>query len=110
MAFLVEHGLTPAFMASNTFGPILFREECVFRKELTFGDVVTIDLKLSKAKPDFSRWSMVHQVWKNNDILAALITVDGAWIDTVKRKLTVPPALVVKVFDTIPKTTDFPSV
>ena len=34
ICFLEGHGLNAAFMAKNQFGPILFREECVFKKEI----------------------------------------------------------------------------
>jgi len=29
-----------------------------------------------------SRWTMIHEIWKNNDTLGAIVTIDGAWIDT----------------------------
>ena len=37
-----------------------------------------VNVKLDKATPDFSRWTMIHELWKNGNILAAVITVDGA--------------------------------
>ncbi len=70
-------------------GPILFREECIFKKEIHLQDTVMIDLILKKGNRDISRWSIQHRVLKNDNILSAIITVDGAWIDTSKRKLTV---------------------
>lgn len=78
-------------------GPILFREECVFRKEVRLGDKVTINLEVTKAKKDYSRWTIQHKISKNLDTVAAIITVDGAWLDVVKRKLATPPK---EVFDT----------
>ena len=45
---------------------------------------------------------MNHEVWKNN-VLYTVITVDGAWIDTVKRKLIVPPVLFKEIFAIITK-------
>ena len=107
IALFVDHGLTPSFMSANTIGPILFREECIFKREITFGDDVSINVKLSKSTPDFSRWSMIHEIWKNGNILAALIHIDAAWIDTQKRKLRRAPAEVAAVFEAFPKTPDF---
>lgn len=107
ITFLEQHGLTAAFMAANLFGPILFREECVFKKEIRMGDIVTIDLDLLAAREDQSRWSIRHQIWKNGDTLAAVLTVDGAWIDVAKRKLTVPPESVIHVFNNMPKSPEF---
>src|SRR5215467_1080896 len=66
--FLYSHGLTAEVMSRLSFGPILFREECVFRKEVRMGDKVTIGLKLTKSKRDGSRWSIRHDIIKNNDV------------------------------------------
>ena len=41
-------------------GPIIFREECVFKKEIRLGDKITIDLHVDKAKKDYSRWTIQH--------------------------------------------------
>ena len=107
MAFLVENGLTPQVMHEHHIGPILFREECFFKKELNFGDEITINLKLSKTTSNYSRWTMEHEIYKNVDILSATINIDGAWMDTQKRKLAAPPSIVTGIFDTMPKTENF---
>jgi acyl-CoA thioester hydrolase len=88
-------------------GPILFREECVFKREIRLGDKVAISLQVLKAKKDFSRWTIQHTVMKNKDAVAAIITVDGAWLDTAKRKLTTPPSEVLHVFSQMPLDTNF---
>lgn len=92
IAFLNQHNITAVYMMQNNFGPILFREECVFRKEIMLADELSIHTRLLKARQDFSRWSIVHEFFKSKDVLAARVTVDGAWIDTIKRKLTILPA------------------
>ena len=107
MSFLMGHGITPALMIEKNIGPIIFREECLFKREIKFGDELTVFLKLSKCNPDASRWSMVHELWTNGDTLAAVITIDGAWMDTKIRKLTIPPEICKVGFDLIPKTDNF---
>jgi acyl-CoA thioester hydrolase len=107
MAFLTEHGLTPAVMMENNIGPIIFREECVFKREIKFGDELEVFLKLSKCNEDGSRWSMVHELWINGNTLAAFITIDGAWLDTKIRKLAKPPEVCKIGLNQIPKTDDF---
>lgn len=101
--FLVQHGVTAGFMQQHGFGPIIFREECIFKREIHFGDKLMIDLQLLKARKDYSRWTIQHQLMKNDDTLSAIITIDGAWIDIAKRKLTIPPEAARKAFDTMPK-------
>lgn len=105
--FFSENGLTSDVLLQNNIGPILFREECSFRREIKFGDHITIDLQLLKARPDQSRWSIQHHIYKNSDTLSAIITVDGAWIDTVKRKLAVPPESISNALKTMPQSESF---
>jgi acyl-CoA thioester hydrolase len=104
--FLTEYGLTTEAMQRLHFGPILFREECVFRREIRSADVVTIELQIIKSRKDFSRWSIQHHLMKDEKV-AATITVDGAWMNVVERKLASPPELVHQVFDKMPKAEGF---
>src|SRR5687767_5309836 len=65
MAYFVEYGITPSVMTAHDIGPILFREECIFKREITFGDKVTINFVLTDHTADYGRWSMTHELWKN---------------------------------------------
>src|SRR5215813_11534205 len=105
--FLYAHGMTTELMQEKQFGPIIFREECLFKKEIRLGDKIAIDLKLVKARKDYSRWSIQHDIIKNADVISAILTVDGAWIDTAKRKLTIPPSEVELGFSQMPVAENF---
>lgn len=100
--FLNEYGLTAEVMQQLQFGPILFKEECVFRREIRLGDGIQMNLQLLRSKKDFSRWSIQHQIIKNTDTLCAVLTVDGAWMNIAQRKLTSPPHQVHEVFGKMP--------
>lgn len=105
---LEKLGLTLKVMQEQGFGPILFREECVFRKEIKLSDQIFIHTKTSKMKPDASRWSIVHEFINEEGKLCATITVDGAWMDTKLRKLASPtPAIAVEALSIFPKSEDF---
>jgi len=104
---LEKHQLTAEVMQRLQIGPILFREECIFKREIRLGDKVTINLELTKSKRDFARWSIRHTVVKNGDTVAAIITVDGAWLDLSRRKLASPPQEVFSVFSQMPLSADF---
>ena len=107
MEYLSAAGITIEVMQQLGIGPILFREECVFRREIKMGDVVTMNLKLLRSRKDFSRWSFQHQVFKNGDTVSAILTVDGAWMDMRQRKLATPPQQVQDLFEKIAPTEDF---
>src|SRR6478672_511029 len=62
--FLNEYGLNYEIMQELKFGPILFREECVFRREVVSGDEIRMNLLLIRSKKDFSRWTIQHQITK----------------------------------------------
>lgn len=101
-------GLTMKVLQTQNFGPVLFREECIFRKEIMLSDKISIHTKISKMKPDASRWSIVHEFLNEEGKLCAIITVDGAWIDTKLRKIANPtPEIAKEAISIFPKTTDF---
>jgi acyl-CoA thioester hydrolase len=33
----------------------------------------------------------VHEIWKNDETLCALVAMDGAWMNTIERKLVILP-------------------
>lgn len=90
MEILNSLGLTLQAMQEQHFGPVLFREECVFRREIQFSDKVYIHTKLVSMKSDASRWTLIHEFYKEENVLCAIITLDGAWMDTQLRKLANP--------------------
>ncbi len=105
--FMAEYGLTYAAMQEQHFGPILFREEAIFKREVRPGDVITMNVLVTKLRRDYSRFSFRHELTRADGTLCAVINVDGAWIDTQRRKLTVPPAIVARMVKEGPKAEDF---
>ena len=107
IAFLEQYSLSTEVMQRLQIGPVLFREECIFRREIRLGDPVNINLQVLKAKRSYSRWTIQHTVVKNGDTVSAVITVDGAWLDTAKRKLITPPKEVIETFAQMPISENF---
>ena len=69
--------------------------------------MITIDVQVVRAREDFARWSLRHHFTKADGSLAAIINIDGAWIDLVRRKLAIPEQFIVHVFDKFPKAEEF---
>lgn len=104
-------GLTLALMEELKFGPVVFREECVFKREIRFSDHITICTKMLKMKHDASRWSIEHDFQNQDNKICAKITVEGAWLDTRLRKLkTELPQIIMDVFTSFPKSADFQEI
>jgi len=105
---LEQQGLTMKIMQQQHFGPIIFREECVFRKEIRLDSKISISTKVGKMKEDASRWTIIHELIDDQGTVCAVLTIDGAWMDTQLRKLAQPtPAIVQQVMNSFPKTDDF---
>ena len=107
MNILNGKGLTTEKLIEYHIGPILFREEAIFKREVKLEDKVEIDVQLSKCTADYSRWSLRHNITKPDGTLCTIITVDGAWMDLNLRKLTVPNEFVQSIFADFPKSQDF---
>ena len=105
---LEQLGLTMRIMQEQNFGPILFREVCIFRKEIRQNTKVFITTKVGKIIDDASRWTLVHVLKNEKEELLATITVDGAWMDTKLRKIANPtPQIAIDVMNLMPKSEDF---
>lgn len=72
-------------------GPVLFREEVKFLREIRMNEFIKVDLQLLATRKDASKWSLIHHIYKSNGEMAAVVTVDGAWLDLKLRKIVVPP-------------------
>ena len=104
-------GLTMKVLQQQHFGPILFREECIFRKEIKLADKITMQTKVSQMRPDASRWSIVHEFMNEENKLCAVITVDGAWMDTKLRKIADPtPEIAIQAISRFPKSESFATI
>jgi len=78
-------------MGTLNIGPVLFKEECSFIKELKLDDIIIINLLRGKMPDDGSRFELHHEIFNSSGDKSAHITVKGAWMDVKARKLTIPP-------------------
>lgn len=104
---LEKLGFGTALFHQYHLGPVLFREELIYLKEVKLNDTVRVTCALTKMRQDGSRWSYKHEIYRSDDVKAAEINVDGAWIDTVKRKITGVPHELILQLNNIPKSPDY---
>jgi len=100
-------GLKPTTLFERGIGPILFREELLYLREVGLNDEIKVTAELIKARPDGSRWSIRHELYRADGVKVAIVIVDGAWIDTVKRKLAALPEDLNHLFMQTPKSSDY---
>ncbi len=100
-------GLKPATLYGFNIGPVLFREEMFYLREIGVNDYVKVTCEVTKARSDGSRWSIRHELYRGDGVKAAIIVADGAWIDMQKRKLTLLPDILSKMFLAAPRSEDY---
>ncbi|MDX5438401.1 MAG: thioesterase family protein [Pontibacter sp.] len=88
-------------------GPILFREELTYLREVGINEHIKVSVELTKSRPDGSRWSIRHEVYREDGVKAAVIHVDGAWLDLQQRKLATLPEELVEQFNLLNKSEDY---
>ena len=106
VAYLEERGVGIRWMREHGVGPVLFREEAQFRRELNFGDIVTVNVLLTGLSKDHRKWSLRHEI-RAGDEVCALLNLDGAWFDLKSRKVSAPPPELSSIFEQIAHAEDF---
>jgi acyl-CoA thioester hydrolase len=107
LGFFADHGFPVEKLEQLQIGPILFREETVFLREVPMNEIIKVDLHLAAMRADGSRWKIVHNIYRSDAVHSAVITVEGAWLDLVKRKLSIPPTEIMGMIDNMPKLATF---
>ncbi len=108
--FFAEHGFSISEFAKLNIGPILFKEETSFVKEISLGEDIRVDMHLEAASKNLERWRFVHHIYNKNGELAAEVKVYGAWIDLQKRKLTTAPQVFIDIFKDLSKTVNYTEI
>lgn len=108
LELLQKAGISDHVIQKLKIGPILFREESIYLREIRASDTIKVTCELVKCRPDGSRWSFRQEIYRGDGVKSAVINVDGAWIDTEKRKLAVlPEQLLALFFSQVPQSEDF---
>lgn len=105
-----EYGLNLIEFNNLSIGPILFREETVFRREIRLSEDIYVEVFLKGISKNGERFKFYHKVLKNDGTLAAEVEIYGAWLDLKTRKLTQPPQIVLTALKDIERVEDFETI
>lgn len=89
------------------FGPVMFREDVRYRRELVFGERVSVNLTVAGLSSDGSRWRVRQDVSRADKKQAASLTIDGAWIHLESRTLMGPPGELHELLESLPRANEF---
>lgn len=104
--FFAEIGFDSSRFSELNLGPIVFKEECSFIKEIHPNDTIRINMLKGTMNNDCSRWVLHHEVF-NQHGKCAHITLMGAWMNLVQRKLTVPPLKLANAIRELPEGNEY---
>ena len=104
---LRKAGLDLAKLLDYKIGPVLFKEELFYLREIVLGDFVKVTCEVTKSRRDGSRWTIRHEIFRGDGTKAAIINAEGAWIDTEKRRLTLLPVELSSLFLSSPRSDDY---
>jgi acyl-CoA thioester hydrolase len=103
MAYLTKHGFGYEQFAAHALGPVILREEIDYRRELRVGERVGVDFWQLGLSPDFAKFKLAHDLYKENGKQAARVVLFGGWMDLRSRKLVVPPELLARAMVHVPR-------
>lgn len=107
LMMLEKFGIGVDELYKHSIGPVVFREEMIYLREVRMNDYLKVTCELTKSRADGSRWSIRHEIYRSDGVKAAVINLDGAWIDIEKRKLALLPPELRERFSGAPKSDDY---
>jgi acyl-CoA thioester hydrolase len=110
LEYLADQGFSMEKFAELNIGPILFREDTRFLKEVGMSETIRVTAELAGITADGSRWRIIHTIYKADGREAATVTVDGAWLDLNLRKLAVPSTELMDAFTEFPRHTSYADI
>ncbi len=90
-AYLAEHGFSPERFAELEFGPIVLRETTEYLREVGMGERITVGFQVTRMRGRGFRWAVRHEIRRRDGETAAIIDLDGGWMDLKRRRLRRPP-------------------
>ena len=110
MLFFASQGFTVARFAAEKFGPVIVRDELVYRKELRLLDEYAVDLHLCGLSADGIRFRVRNTFRSAVDEVAAVVTSEGVWFDLERRRPRAPPEALDAAQRAMPRSDDFAEI
>ena len=107
VSFLQEQGFGFEEFGKRGFGPVILREEARYYRELGAGDSFEVDFRVAGLSPDGSRWLVEHQVHRADGKRAAVLRLEGLWLDLATRRPMPPPTELLEALREVQRTDDF---
>jgi acyl-CoA thioester hydrolase len=110
MLFFVKNGFTPARFASEKFGPVVVRDELVYKKELRLMEEFTVDFELGGISEDGVRFRVRNTFRNGANEVVAVVKSEGVWFDLEHRRPRSPPSELDTVMRSLQRSEDFTEI
>jgi len=107
VAFFAEHGFPPSEFRRLGFGPVMRKDELEYFREVGLHETVTVTYAALAMSADGARFVLENEIWTARGERAATVRSTGGWLDLRARKLVVPPAELLAVFQLVPRAPAF---
>lgn len=107
VGFLSEHGFGLDQFMNQRIGPVLFREDLKYLREIRPNEIIRVTCEAVGISPNRKHWRIRHRIFRQDGELACVIDCQGAWLDLVARKVIAAPAELEATFSKMPKTDDY---
>ena len=108
ISFFNDMGFSLTKLAEMGLAAVLLREQTTYIREVQMHEKISINVELLKSTEDYSKYTIVQSISKENKKLAAKVIIDGTWIDMKKRNVVSPfPEIIEAVIKKLPMHPDF---
>lgn len=107
MFYFAENGFSIREFQRRRFGPVIFKDEIEYYKEMYLLDKIRITFRSSGLSEDVSKFRIRNEFFREDGKLSARLTTTGGWLDLEKRKLIVPPEDLAGAMRNLAGTDDF---
>jgi len=107
MMYFAEYGFSTSEFARLRFGPVVFRDELEYYKEIGLHQEIRVSFSLAGLSVDGSRFKIRNEFHGSDGKRCAVVMSTGGWLDLNTRKLMKPPEALLKVLQSSPQTDSF---
>lgn len=107
MEMIIQAGMSFQKLRELQLGPVLFREELLYKREVMGIQNLMAVSFLKKIERNYSKWTIVTEIYREDGELSCIVNAEGAWIDLSLRKVASLPEELREQFEQLPKADDF---